>query len=154
MGINTDTPDEALVVCGNAKIMGTVMHPSDSRAKENVREVTALILLFNMLRDPRVNQSSKIKCSGFLRCIMWMLLMISQVDSTDQLKRIAQMRIVEYDYKPEFASKMGIDQVHETGVCSLPYKSTESAGHGGMFTGMLYMKLHLFVIVMSLSHTL
>ncbi|KAM9468379.1 myelin regulatory factor-like protein isoform 2-T2 [Clarias gariepinus] len=76
VGINTDTPDEALVVCGNAKIMGTVMHPSDSRAKENVREV----------------------------------------DSTDQLKRIAQMRIVEYDYKPEFASKMGIDQVHETGI--------------------------------------
>lgn len=39
VGINTDTPDEALVVCGNAKIMGTVMHPSDSRAKENVKEV-------------------------------------------------------------------------------------------------------------------
>ncbi|XP_026778884.3 myelin regulatory factor-like protein [Pangasianodon hypophthalmus] len=76
VGINTDAPDEALVVCGNAKIMGTVMHPSDSRAKENVKEV----------------------------------------DSTEQLRRIAQMRIVEYDYKPEFASKMGIDHVHETGI--------------------------------------
>ncbi|XP_076860635.1 myelin regulatory factor-like protein [Brachyhypopomus gauderio] len=76
VGINTDTPDEALVVCGNAKIMGTVMHPSDRRAKENIQEV----------------------------------------DSTDQLRRIAQMRIVEYDYKPEFATKMGIDQVHETGI--------------------------------------
>lgn len=40
VGINTDTPDEALVVCGNAKIMGTVMHPSDRRVKENVKEVT------------------------------------------------------------------------------------------------------------------
>ncbi|XP_036432945.1 myelin regulatory factor-like protein isoform X2 [Colossoma macropomum] len=76
VGINTDTPDEALVVCGNAKIMGTVMHPSDRRAKENIQEV----------------------------------------DPTEQLKRIAQMRIVEYDYKPEFASKMGIEQVHETGI--------------------------------------
>ncbi|KAG2459926.1 CNOT2 protein, partial [Polypterus senegalus] len=76
VGINTETPDEALVVCGNVKVMGTVMHPSDLRAKHNIQEV----------------------------------------DTTDQLRRIAQMRIVEYDYKPEFASKMGIDQTHETGV--------------------------------------
>lgn len=41
VGINTDTPDEALVVCGNAKVMGRVMHPSDSRAKQNIREVRA-----------------------------------------------------------------------------------------------------------------
>ncbi|KAK3518202.1 hypothetical protein QTP70_033895, partial [Hemibagrus guttatus] len=82
VGINTDTPDEALVVCGNAKIMGTVMHPSDRRAKENVKEV----------------------------------------DSTEQLRRIAQMRIVEYDYKPEFASKMGIDQVHEKGIIAQEVK--------------------------------
>ncbi|XP_028677744.2 myelin regulatory factor-like protein [Erpetoichthys calabaricus] len=76
VGINTETPDEALVVCGNVKVMGTVMHPSDQRAKHNIQEV----------------------------------------DNTEQLRRIAQMRIVEYDYKPEFASKMGIDQTHETGV--------------------------------------
>ena len=25
------------------------------------------------------------------------------------------MRIVEFDYKPEFASSMGIDQTHQTG---------------------------------------
>lgn len=42
VGINTDAPDEALVVCGNAKVMGRVMHPSDSRAKENIREVRAV----------------------------------------------------------------------------------------------------------------
>ncbi|XP_036375615.1 myelin regulatory factor-like protein [Megalops cyprinoides] len=82
VGINTDAPDEALVVCGNAKVMGTVMHPSDMRAKQNIQEV----------------------------------------DSTEQLKRIAQMRIVEYDYKPEFAEKMGIDQVHETGVIAQEVK--------------------------------
>nr|XP_002667695.3 myelin regulatory factor-like protein [Danio rerio] len=76
IGINTDSPDEALVVCGNTKIMGNVMHPSDRRAKQNIQEV----------------------------------------DSTEQLKRIAQMRIVEYDYRPEFASRMGIDQCHETGI--------------------------------------
>ncbi|CAH2277878.1 myelin regulatory factor [Pelobates cultripes] len=76
IGINTDTPDEALVVCGNVKVMGTVMHPSDIRAKTNIQEV----------------------------------------DTMDQLRRIAQMRLVEYDYKPEFASAMGIDSMHETGI--------------------------------------
>ncbi|KAK1340920.1 hypothetical protein QTO34_017318 [Cnephaeus nilssonii] len=40
VGINTDAPDEALVVCGNMKVMGTVMHPSDSRAKQNIQEVS------------------------------------------------------------------------------------------------------------------
>ncbi|XP_032349662.1 myelin regulatory factor-like protein [Camelus ferus] len=76
VGINTDAPDEALVVCGNVKVMGTIMHPSDSRAKQNVQEV----------------------------------------DTTEQLRRIAQMRIVEYDYKPEFASAMGISAAHQTGM--------------------------------------
>ncbi|XP_054974386.1 LOW QUALITY PROTEIN: myelin regulatory factor-like protein [Sorex araneus] len=76
VGINTDAPDEALVVCGNAKVMGTIMHPSDSRAKQNIQEV----------------------------------------DTNEQLRRIAQMRIVEYDYKPEFASAMGINPAHQTGM--------------------------------------
>lgn len=75
MGINTDAPDEALVVCGNMKVMGTIMHPSDSRAKQNIQEV----------------------------------------DTNEQLRRIAQMRIVEYNYKPEFASAMGVNTAHQTG---------------------------------------
>lgn len=41
VGINTEAPDEALVVCGNMKVMGTIMHPSDSRAKQNIQEVSA-----------------------------------------------------------------------------------------------------------------
>ncbi|XP_076967528.1 myelin regulatory factor-like protein isoform X2 [Tamandua tetradactyla] len=76
VGINTDTPDEALVVCGNVKVTGTILHPSDSRAKQNIQEV----------------------------------------DTNEQLRRIAQMRIVEYDYKPEFASAMGINTAHQTGI--------------------------------------
>uniref|UniRef100_A0A452HB68 Uncharacterized protein n=1 Tax=Gopherus agassizii TaxID=38772 RepID=A0A452HB68_9SAUR len=82
VGINTDAPDEALVVCGNMKVMGTVMHPSDSRAKQNIQEV----------------------------------------DPTEQLRRIAQMRLVEYDYKPEFASVMGINSTHETGIIAQEVK--------------------------------
>lgn len=39
VGINTDRPDEALVVHGNVKVMGSLVHPSDIRAKENVQEV-------------------------------------------------------------------------------------------------------------------
>lgn len=44
VGINTDTPDEALVVCGNAKVMGAIMQPSDLRAKHNVQEVSGRCL--------------------------------------------------------------------------------------------------------------
>ncbi|KAJ4923283.1 hypothetical protein JOQ06_026099 [Pogonophryne albipinna] len=82
VGINTDSPDEALVVCGNAKVMGAVMQPSDRRAKENIQEV----------------------------------------DSEQQLRRITQMRIVEFDYKPEFASNMGIDHTHQTGIIAQEVK--------------------------------
>ncbi|KAM6425262.1 myelin regulatory factor-like protein [Rhynochetos jubatus] len=82
VGINTDAPDEALVVCGNAKVMGRVMHPSDSRAKQNIQEV----------------------------------------DTNEQLRRITQMRLVEYDYKPEFASVMGIKNTRETGVIAQEVK--------------------------------
>ncbi|XP_018558329.1 myelin regulatory factor-like protein [Lates calcarifer] len=82
VGINTDSPDEALVVCGNAKVMGTIMQPSDCRIKENIQEV----------------------------------------DSEQQLKRITQMRLVEFDYKPEFASTMGMDHTHQTGVIAQEVK--------------------------------
>ncbi|KAM6896343.1 myelin regulatory factor-like protein isoform 1-T2 [Lycodopsis pacificus] len=82
VGINTDCPDEALVVCGNVKVMGAVMQPSDRRAKENIQEV----------------------------------------DSEQQLKRITQMRIVEFDFKPEFASTMGIDHTHQTGIIAQEVK--------------------------------
>lgn len=41
VGINTDRPDEALVVHGNVKVMGSLMHPSDLRAKEHFQEVGA-----------------------------------------------------------------------------------------------------------------
>ncbi|KAF7229480.1 myelin regulatory factor-like protein isoform X1 [Nothobranchius furzeri] len=82
VGINTDSPDEALVVCGNAKVMGAIIQPSDCRAKQNIQEV----------------------------------------DSEEQLKRITQMRIVEFDYKPEFASSTGIDHTHQTGVIAQEVK--------------------------------
>lgn len=76
IGINTERPDEALVVHGNVKIMGSLLHPSDIRAKEDIEEV----------------------------------------DTTEQLKRISQMRLVQYHYKPEFASTVGLDDSSETGV--------------------------------------
>ncbi|XP_062318431.1 myelin regulatory factor isoform X3 [Osmerus eperlanus] len=76
VGINTDRPDEAMVIHGNLKVMGSLVHPSDIRAKENVQEV----------------------------------------DTTDNLKRISQMRLVHYHYKPEFAASVGIENTAETGV--------------------------------------
>uniref|UniRef100_F7BVW1 Myelin regulatory factor like n=1 Tax=Ornithorhynchus anatinus TaxID=9258 RepID=F7BVW1_ORNAN len=82
VGINTEAPDEALVVLGNVKVSGAVLYPSDSRAKQNIQEV----------------------------------------DPNEQLRRIAQMRVVEYDYKPEFASVMGIEHVHQTGMIAQEVK--------------------------------
>uniref|UniRef100_A0A8C0BC75 Myelin regulatory factor n=1 Tax=Buteo japonicus TaxID=224669 RepID=A0A8C0BC75_9AVES len=76
VGINTDRPDEALVVHGNVKVMGSLMHPSDVRVKEDIQEV----------------------------------------DTTEQLKRISRMRLVHYNYKPEFAATVGIDNTSETGT--------------------------------------
>ncbi|XP_037373583.1 myelin regulatory factor isoform X2 [Talpa occidentalis] len=83
VGINTDRPDEALVVHGNVKVMGSLMHPSDLRAKEHVQEV----------------------------------------DTTEQLKRIARMRLVHYRYKPEFAASAGLETTApETGVIAQEVK--------------------------------
>ncbi|XP_011494756.1 PREDICTED: myelin regulatory factor isoform X3 [Ceratosolen solmsi marchali] len=39
VGINTDRPDEALVVHGNVKVTGHIVQPSDARAKQNVHEL-------------------------------------------------------------------------------------------------------------------
>ena len=39
VGINTERPDEALVVYGNLKVTGHVMQPSDKRAKKDFQEV-------------------------------------------------------------------------------------------------------------------
>lgn len=52
VGINTDRPDEALVVHGNVKVMGSLMHPSDLRAKEHVQEVGAGLWMRGRRRGP------------------------------------------------------------------------------------------------------
>lgn len=39
VGINTDKPDEPLVVHGNVKLTGHIVQPSDERAKSDVVEV-------------------------------------------------------------------------------------------------------------------
>lgn len=68
VGINTDAPDEALVVCGNAKVMGRVMHPSDSRAKQNIREVRAVEYLGHLClhHSTRVDHRSDTWSSCFI----------------------------------------------------------------------------------------
>lgn len=39
VGINTDNPEDALVVHGNLRVTGRLVQPSDLRAKETIREV-------------------------------------------------------------------------------------------------------------------
>lgn len=40
VGVNTDRPDEALVVHGNVKLTGHIVQPSDGRVKQHVRQVS------------------------------------------------------------------------------------------------------------------
>ncbi|ERL90242.1 myelin regulatory factor-like protein isoform X2 [Dendroctonus ponderosae] len=48
VGINTDKPDEALVVHGNIKITGHIIQPSDIRAKKNIVKLDSGEQLRNM----------------------------------------------------------------------------------------------------------
>ncbi|XP_035708827.1 myelin regulatory factor-like protein isoform X4 [Folsomia candida] len=48
VGINMDRPEEALVVYGNCKVTGQIIHPSDMRAKENIVEMDSKQQLKNV----------------------------------------------------------------------------------------------------------
>uniref|UniRef100_A0A0L8G096 Myelin regulatory factor n=1 Tax=Octopus bimaculoides TaxID=37653 RepID=A0A0L8G096_OCTBM len=48
VGINTDHPDESLTVNGNLKLTGHILHPSDKRAKEEIKEVNSKEQLTNI----------------------------------------------------------------------------------------------------------
>lgn len=50
VGINTDRPDESLVVHGNLKISGHIVQPSDSRAKQEISELDTSQQLQNVKR--------------------------------------------------------------------------------------------------------
>ncbi|XP_074040694.1 myelin regulatory factor homolog 1 [Leptinotarsa decemlineata] len=50
VGINTDRPDESLVVHGNIKITGHIIQPSDIRAKKNIVECNSAEQLKNVQR--------------------------------------------------------------------------------------------------------
>lgn len=50
VGINTDRPDESLVVHGNLKISGHIVQPSDSRAKREIGELDTSQQLQNVKR--------------------------------------------------------------------------------------------------------
>lgn len=76
VGINTDKPDEPLVVHGNVKLTGHIVQPSDQRAKSDVVEL----------------------------------------DTKEQLKNVANMRIVRYRYIPEFMDQAGLSEAVDTGV--------------------------------------
>lgn len=48
VGINTDRPDEVLVVHGNIKVSGHLVQPSDSRAKHEICELDTAEQLANV----------------------------------------------------------------------------------------------------------
>lgn len=88
VGINTDRPDEAMVIHGNMKVTGHIVQPSDRRAKENIQEVrthhefslTCRSSCINMMPcfcpDPLVSccdQNAPFYPSWFLMlwCLLW-----------------------------------------------------------------------------------
>ena len=46
MGINVDTPNEALSVAGNLNLTGQLLQPSDARLKEDIVPVSALYMRY------------------------------------------------------------------------------------------------------------
>lgn len=77
VGINTDRPEEALVVHGNIKVTGHILQPSDLRAKYDIHEL----------------------------------------DTREQLRNVANLRIVRYRYLPELGDRLGIGVgLQDTGV--------------------------------------
>ena len=51
VGVNTDHPDEALTVAGNIKLSGQILHTSDIRAKEGIKEVWNLLDVYFGIDD-------------------------------------------------------------------------------------------------------
>ncbi|EDV29520.1 uncharacterized protein TRIADDRAFT_18287, partial [Trichoplax adhaerens] len=83
VGINTQTPDEALVVHGNVKVTGHITHPSDERVKHEVHEV----------------------------------------NSSEQLRNVENMKLVQFKYKEQFAVPAGLDpSLLHTGVLAQQVK--------------------------------
>lgn len=77
VGVNTDRPDESLVVHGNLKITGHIIQPSDVRAKKNI-----------------------VEC-----------------DTAEQLRNVQRLRVVRYEYEPEFAAQLNRNsESSDTGV--------------------------------------
>uniref|UniRef100_A0A1I8Q621 Myelin regulatory factor n=1 Tax=Stomoxys calcitrans TaxID=35570 RepID=A0A1I8Q621_STOCA len=70
VGINTDRPDESLVVHGNLKISGHIVQPSDSRAKQEINELDTSVQLRNLQKirivryrlEPEFALHSGLKC--------------------------------------------------------------------------------------------
>ncbi|XP_050430829.1 myelin regulatory factor-like protein isoform X2 [Adelges cooleyi] len=76
VGINTDRPDESLVIHGNVKLTGHIIQPSDVRIKQDIQ-----------------------------RC-----------DTSEQLKNVQKINVVQFSYKPEFSSMFGLSLEQDTGI--------------------------------------
>ena len=60
VGINTDRPDESLVVHGNMKLSGHLVQPSDVRAKEDIKEVGRGVCgMYAVQRDGNVRSQGR-----------------------------------------------------------------------------------------------
>lgn len=55
VGINTETPDEALTVVGNVQVTGQILQPSDVRLKTNITQVL-LNQLYMFMLTPRTDE--------------------------------------------------------------------------------------------------
>ena len=58
------------------------------------------------------------------------------MDTTDNLKRISQMRLVQFQYKPEFAATVGIETTKQTGNDRRECINTITSYNSILLTGM------------------
>lgn len=111
VGINTDRPDEPLVVHGNVKVTGHIIQPSDRRAKTEIEEL----------------------------------------DSKEQLRNVANMRIVKYNFKSEFADTVGLNDsnIKGTGVLAQEVQQIipDAVKHAGDMVMSNGEKIENFLVV-------
>lgn len=89
------------------------------------------------LHSPQPAELRRARSGRWLVLFSRVVLIVSaQVNTTDNLKRISQMRLVHYQYKPEFAATVGIESTAET---------------GNHFTGFMCVRLQHCVLIQSAS---
>ena len=87
IGVNTDSPEEALSVNGNIQVTGQILQPSDMRLKTDIMQV-------------RINQQFNAQGSNFP--------LFFQLSTTQMLENISKLNLYQYQFKNEAEHRAGM----------------------------------------------